>query len=157
MIRGKAIESAARDQVPHRMLTRMSESEIADRVSEQDLSQVGAALDELPSLLDALNITITATDRNRESDVLGLAARIARLRYLEPVDVVIYAEAVLAQADYLITSDGYLRTVTNDIRNTKRAPFGNIRTQVIQIAADALLQEPGSVILPDAPKKLVRS
>ena len=148
LIRAKALLHAARDGSPHRMFTSMSAAEIADTVSAANMQEVGAEVDRLPELLDRLDITVTPSDPGAGSDTLRVAAQLTRIRYMEPADSVIFVGALLAQADYLVTSDGYLRSTANQLRNSREQPFHRARSQLRTIVANVLNCPPDEVILP---------
>lgn len=148
LIRAKALLHAARDGSPHRMFTSMSAIEIAATVSAADMQEVRAEVDQLPELLDRLDITVTRSDPGAGSDTLRVAAQLTRIRYMEPADAVIFVGAILAQADYLITSDRYLRSTANQLLNSRDQPFLSARSQLQTIVANVLNCAPDEVILP---------
>ena len=148
LIRAKALLYAARDGSPHRMFTSMLASEIANTVSAADMQEVGAEVDRLPELLERLDITVTSSDPGAGSDTLRVAAQLTRIRYMEPADAVILVGAILAQADYLITSDRYLRSTANKLRDSRDQPFASARSQLRDIVANVLNCAPDEVILP---------
>ena len=148
LIRAKALLHAARDGSPHRMFTNITAGEIAATVSAADMQEVGAEVDQLPELLDRLDITVTPSDPGAGLDTLRVAAQLTRIRYMEPADAVIFVGAILAQADYLITSDRYLRSTANQLLNSRDQPFLSARSQLRTIVANVLNCAPDEVILP---------
>lgn len=115
--RGKAIEHAAQEGIPDRMWSRrFAESEIRERVSNADMNGISDRIDRIFSNIEESNITVLSRER-RMQDVLELAGDISGLIYMGTIDCIIYAGALIARADYLITSDEYFRKTVNRIRN----------------------------------------
>ena len=133
-IRGRAIISAAKEGVPDRIWSHFRENEIRDRVTLTDCSNIKTTIDKLTSILTESGIAVVARDQNRASEAMELAKGINGLLYLQTMDSIIYASAVVAQADYLITSDGYLKDTINLIREPNGDPrYENIRQQLKQL------------------------
>ena len=130
MARGKALIKTAGVSPPHRMWTRVQEKYIHDLLSSADLCEVRSSVDELTSLLEDSAIAVRSDHRERTRDVVELAKDIASLLYMEPMDVVIYASALIAQADYFFTSDRYLRKTVNDICNGRSPRFREINQRL---------------------------
>ena len=141
-IKGAAILNLAKEGVPERMWSTISEIEIRDR-SESDLPRIKARVGELPSVLGEWDIVFGASSANYETiDVLELAMEVVGLIYMSAVDSIVYANAIAARADYLVTGDNYLRRTVNLIHN----PSGSERYQQIKQA----LQRLSSSELPQA-------
>lgn len=149
--KGKAILSAAEEGVPDRMWSRFREEEIRQRVSTADLEKIKEGVDELASMLEESGIAVKRNDGNQMRDVLELAKGINGLIYMETMDSVIYASALVAQADYLFTADGYLKETVNVICS----PSGKPRYEEIREKLQVLIRRiiPGTsddVELPSA-------
>ena len=115
--RGKAIEYAAQEGIPDRMWSRrLTESQVRERVSNADMKGISERIDRIFSNIEKSSITVLSSER-RMQDVLELAGGISGLIYMGAIDCIIYAGALVAQADYLITSDEYFRKTVNHIRN----------------------------------------
>lgn len=126
-IRGAAIMSLAREQVPERMWSRIDEKDVDER-SMHDLPRIKDRVEDMAGVFGDWNIMFRATGASRQSaDVLLLARDIVGLVYMTAADSVVYAEAVAARADYLVTDDRYLRGTVNRIHS----PGGNERFQNI--------------------------
>lgn len=135
--RGAALLNAAREGIPDRMWTRISDADVEGRVSADELRAIDGRFGTLSDRLEALGIRLRrGEDRARE--VWVLARRLAGLVYLSPNDGVIYAGALCAQADYLITSDRYLGNTINGIRSAERPRLRDVRNQVIDMVRTAL-------------------
>ena len=108
--KGKAIMSAAKEGVPDRMWSRFREKEIHKRVSPSDLADLKNRVDGLTAILEESGVAVKTSHSDQASDALELAKGINGLVYMEAMDSIIYASAIVAQADYLFTMDGYLRS-----------------------------------------------
>ena len=127
-VRGAAIVSAANEGIPSRMWSKIQEEEIRERISGAELVDLKTRVEDLSAFLENSGIAITATDAYRTRDVLELAKGIVSLVYLDAVDSIIYASALIAEADYLVTRDRYLRETVNLIQR----PNGKTRYEKIR-------------------------
>ena len=132
-IRGAFIERLAKEGVPERMWSRLDEKEIRER-SAPDLPDIRKCVNDLASILDKWDIIFVA----RESEgSLRLATDIVGLVYMSAVDSIVYAEAIAARADYLVTDDTYLHQTVNLIHN----PSGRNRYQGIKQELQRLVDD----------------
>lgn len=106
--RGRAIETAAKEGIPDRMWTRFRDEEVGSRLNKEDLEEIGAGIVSLSASLEKAGMSVTVNDPGRTRDVFTLARNIGSLVYLGFADSVIYASALVAEADYLMTFDKYL-------------------------------------------------
>lgn len=146
--RGKAIEKAAAEGIPDRMWTRLGDKDIGKRLLASDLTRVGAGVDGLGGMLQDAGIDATVSNTERGRDVLAIAREVMGLVYLSVIDSVIYAEAIAAQADQIISADRYLRKTVHRIKDDT-SPEGT-RARLQERVAVLLSRDPRSVILPDA-------
>lgn len=146
--RGKAIEKAAGEGIPERMWTRFSETDIGDRLLPTDLAGIRKTIEGLGRLLDDAGIDATVVRADRSRDVLELAKDVTGLVYMSVLDSVIYAGALVAEADHVITADGYFKSTANRLKNEK--PFSVARKRLESCTATVLSRESGTVTLPDA-------
>ena len=154
--KGRALEKAAQEGIPDRMWTRFHDNEIAARLVPADLTDIRAGVDDLGSALKEAGIDATVSDSRRTRDVLNVAMQVAALVYMSVMDSIIYASALVAEADHLISDDNYLSTTANRIR-TGQSPFPEVRRQLEGHIEEILLKERGSFTLPKAPKVPPRS
>ncbi len=149
--RGRAILSAAKEGIPDRMWSRLREEEIRERVDTSELTTVKDGVNGLTSLLGESDIAVRTNDRDRTRDVLELAKGINGLIYIEAMDSIIYASALVAKADYLFTADKYLRDTVNYICGPNdSAPYEEIREKLRQLIGDITLGTANGVELPSA-------
>ena len=134
-VRGAAIVSAAKEGIPSRMWSKIQEEEIRERISGAELVDLKTRVEDLSTLLENSGIEITATDAYRTRDVLELAKGIVGLVYLDAVDSIIYASALIAEADYLVTRDMYLRETANLIQR----PDGKTRYERTRLRLQELV------------------
>ena len=149
--RGRAVERAAREGIPDRMWNRFHDKEVDARLSPADLTDIRTRVEELGTALEEAGILATVSDVGRARDVLDLAKGIAGLVYLGFSDSVIYASALVAGADYLITEDKHFRKTVNRIRNGQR-PYDEVRRQVRDLVGKIILSDSAAVTLPEAPR-----
>ena len=149
--RGKAIMSAAREGVPDRIWSRFREGEIRERVSLTELEEIKDGVYELTSMLEESGVAVKTGGRDQTSELLELAKGINGLVYLEPVDSIIYASSLVAQADYLLTADGYLKQTVNYICGPGSEPrYDEIRKKLQELISQIILGNPYDVELPSA-------
>lgn len=108
-VRGAVIEDAAREGIPDRMWSRIGEREIRDGSNEADLRRIRDRVDDLGRTLEESGVIVgVASEAKRVLDILELATSIVGLVYMSVADSVVYASALAARADLLITGDSYL-------------------------------------------------
>ena len=146
--RGKAIEKAAAERIPDRMWTRLGDKKIGKRLLPSDLTQIAERVDGLAGILQDAGIDATVSNTDRGRDVLAIAREAMGLVYLSVMDSVIYAEAIAAQADQIISADAYLRKTVHRIKEDT-SPNGT-RARLQERVAALLSRDPKSVTLPDA-------
>ena len=143
--RGKAIEAAATEGIPDRWWSHFREREISDRLRSADLIEIKANVEGLRSLLKQAGINADVGRSDRVREVLELAKDVMGLVYMSPVDGVVYAGALVSEADHLISDDNYLRSTATCLR-TNRSLRATLKTRT----AVVLSRDAGSVSLPDA-------
>ncbi len=149
--KGKAILNAAEEGIPDRMWWRFREEEIRQRVGPTDLEKVKEGVDELASMLERSGIAVKTNDRDHTRDVLELAKGINGLIYMETMDSIIYASALVARADYLFTADQYLRNTVNFIcRPGGSASYEEIGEKLRQLVVNITLGNADGVEWPSA-------
>ncbi len=146
--RGKAIESAAAEKIPDRMWTRFFDKEIDDRLLGDDLTEIRNGVERLVPTLEEAGIDVTPGNADRTRDVLELAKDITGLVYLSVIDSLIYAGALVAEAEQLISDDDYLKKTVRRIKN--EPSLRRARQRLEERIAAVLSREPGTITLPDA-------
>ncbi len=150
IVRGKALLNAATEGPPHRMWNRIYEEEIRDWLSGTDLLESLSVVDGLSSLLENSEIAVRSDHKERTRDVIELAKDILSLVYMEPIDCIVYASALVSRADYLFTSDGYVRDTVNKIRKRECEKYTEINRQLKERVRRFTLEPPDSVVLASA-------
>jgi hypothetical protein len=149
--KGKAIVSAAKEGVPDRMWSRFREDEIRERVTPADLLKIKDKVDELTFMLEESGVAVKTSHGNETNEVLALAKGINGLVYMEAMDSIIYASALVIQADYLFTSDEYLKKTVNYIHSPNgESRYEEIRRELQQLVSHLILGEADAVELPSA-------
>ena len=151
--KGQAIMIAAKEGVPDRMWSRLREEEFRDRVGSADLADIKDRIDGLASMLEESGVAAKTSRSDQASESLELAKGINGLVYMEVMDSIIYASAIVAQAEYLLTADEYLRKTVNYIY----CPCGNPRYEEIsrklqQLVSQIILGNADDIQLPSAHK-----
>ena len=146
-LKGRALLDAAKEGIPDRMWNRFSEDEIAARLTLRDFHEVKTAVDGLGTALENLGIEV-AVGADHARDVLNLARHVAGLVYMDAMDCVIYSHALVTQADYLITKDGYLKNTVNRIRSGDS--HLEINAQLRKIVSQVTLGGSSDVVFPEA-------
>ena len=147
------MENAAREGIPDRMWTRFREQEISARLSTAVLKDIRTKVEGLGPALEKADILATVSDLDRTRDVFELAKGISGLVYLEMADSVIYASALVAGADYLLTGDEYFRKTVNRIR-TGQEPYDEVRRKLQALIGQITLDLPDDIDLPEAVRTL---
>lgn len=139
--KGAVIVRLAKEGVPERMWSRIKEEDIRER-SEPDLPDIRKCVNDVTSILDAWDIRFAVCTSMRVN-VLELAVKIVGLVYMSAADSIVYAEAIAAQPDCLVTEDAYLCKTVNLIHT----PSGRNRYQKIREELQPLI---GDYALPRA-------
>ena len=147
---GKARINMAKEGIPHRMWSRFSEEELRDRITAEDLAAIKAQIDALESILEESGVTVTRSDSKRTNEVIELAKGIVGLIYMDEIDSIIYASAVVAEADYLVTADRYLRETVNNIHDPKDQRYEGIRRKLGNLVGEVIFETSGEFDLPRA-------
>ena len=129
-------------------MSRLGEKGIAERLRASDLAKVAGGVDGLGGMFEDAGIDATVSNTAGARDVLAIAKEVMGLVYLSVIDSVIYAEAIAAQADQIISADQYLRETVHGIKEDT-SPEGK-RTRLQERVAVLLLTDRESVTLPDA-------
>ena len=153
--KGRAIVNAAGEGIPDRMWTRIYEEEISARLTTADLTDIKTSMERLGPAMERAGIPATVSDPDRTRDVLDMAKEIAGLVYLGIADSVIYASALVAGADCLITRDEYFRKTVNRIRNGENT-YVEIKQKFRVLVGQIMLTDPDNIALPEAKRELRR-
>ena len=133
---GEARIKMAQEGIPHRIWSKFPDREIRDRIASEDLAAIKDRIDDLDSMLEESGVTVTRSDSNRTNEVIELAKGIVGLIYMGEIDSIIYASAVAAGADYLVTADSYLRETVNNIRDSKDQRYEEIRRKLNELTGE---------------------
>ena len=135
-IRGAAIIRLAKEGAPERMLSWIKEEDIRE-LSEPDLPDIRKGVNDLASVLTGWNIIFAARKSAGRIDVLRLAMDIVGLVYMNAADSIVYAEAIAAQPDFLVTEDDYLyQTVKRIHTPNEHNSFQKIRHELQLLIGD---------------------
>lgn len=147
---GEVRINIAKEGIPHRMWSKFSEKEIRDRITAEDLAAIKVRIDSLDSMLEESGVRVTRSDSKRTNEVIDLAKGIVGLIYMDEIDSIIYASAVVAEADYLVTADSYLRETVNDICDPKNQRYEKIRQNLSELIKKVMLKTSNEFDLPQA-------
>lgn len=148
---------AADEGIPHRMWNRIDEFEIIDRLRAEVYQEVQQSISEIENQLRSAGIDIFEADPERMKLVWSMALQVLGFVFLDLGDCAVYASALLAEADEIITGDRYFRYVVNENAEVfpdenKRLYFQQAKADLRQIVADAIGIDVSEVYLPKAPK-----
>ena len=137
LVRGKAIINASKEGIPDRIWSHYKEKQIRDHLSSTDHIECQSAIDRLNKHLDQLEIRANYKEETR--DILKLAKGIVGLVYMDAMDCIIYASALINNADVLYTADEYFYKTVNRIHNSSKERYVNInrilRQRISQMSA----------------------
>ena len=148
--RGKALLSLAAEGVPERMWSRLTEAEIRDRVDHHAMERTTVAVSTIEALIDESGVAVFDRTSMLSPDLFRIAGSASGLVYLDAIDSMIYAGALLSQCDYLFTSDSYLKDTANKIRDPLTSRYSTVHQQLRQLLSDTLLTDIDDVVLPSA-------
>lgn len=150
--KGKAIHGAAVEGLPHRMWSKFSEKEITRRVTIPQLRAIRSNVANIIRMIQRAGISV-ARGPGRVEEVFELAMEINALVYVDGMDSIIYASALLSQADVLFSGDAYLRRTVNLIANPEgRSRYREARKLLRRAVGRIILTDADRVVLPIAPK-----
>lgn len=136
-VRGKAITHAAREGLPDRIWSRVRERDIRDRVGADQMARIAGGVRDIEQTLEGFDFAEATTTRREAARAVEVAAQILGLVYMEPMDSLVYASALLSGADMLLTTDGPFCETVNEIARpgstaggTKRDRFRRVKTEV---------------------------
>lgn len=151
-MRGRALLRAADEGLPERMWTKFREEEIRRRLSAADATAIMAEVDSVATDLKAAGVLVDPGDTRDTRCILELAKTVTGLIYLQPADCIIFSAALVAQADELYTTDGYLRGTVNRISNPQGSDQQEVKEQVTERLASLMGWAEKEVTLPTARK-----
>ena len=146
--RGKAVVSAAKEGVPDRMWSRIRGEEIRERISLKDMVETREGIDRLSLLLEESGIAVKTREGGHTRDALELAKNINGLVYVDAMDSIIYANAILARSDYLMTSDDYFRSTVNLIYHGDGEPYEEVNKRLKEFVSQFTFGTASEVELP---------
>ena len=151
-LRGEAIKRAAQVGVPHRWFSRMEEKEIRTCLEPDGYTQVHALQSNVGGLFDAVGVTLS--EWQIDPDVWRLARALMENVFVDVQDCLVYASAIIAQANELITVDSYLHKTVNWTSNPGAAPpefalrFTSLRTTIRNTCAAIKGWDVENVVIP---------
>ena len=113
-----ALGTAVRgSEVSGRWFSRFDDRQVNWWMTPDDRESIAKSLDDTFATLDSLGVCVSDLGPSASSDVVWLARGIMTMVYMDPLDSVVYAHALVAAATHLVTSDGPFRAVVNRFRN----------------------------------------
>jgi hypothetical protein len=143
LVEGRAHFRMAESGMPYRMRQHGSELNQLVRacVTRSDFQQIRLSVNELrPDLDSLLGTTVTISERGR--DVQPLLQVILENVYLDVIDGWLYAEALVEQADQILTFDGDFSRTINLIHNPSgdnQGLWGKVQASLRQEVAKSLM------------------
>ena len=140
----------AQEGIPHRMWSRFSQKEVRDRITTDELGKIKGRIDALGSMIENSGVFVMRSASRRTAEVLELAKGIAGLIFMAEIDSVIYASALAAGADFLVTADAYFRETVNNIYNSTDQRYHDIRRKLKKLISEVILETECEFQLPRA-------
>lgn len=159
LLRGKAILEAAGEGYANRMWTRMDEKEILASLTSDHFSDISYVVNELDTQFADAGIDLAASDPKEMRDIWSLAPQILGIVFLDLGDCAVYASALLAEADELVTADRYLKEVATYMENpggatpTQEAFYRDANKKLKTVLTTIRSRKITEVKLPKAPRK----
>lgn len=149
---GSALVAAAKERIPGRIWSKLvtSEEQIKLWVKSHELHEIRRGIEEMVERLREVHIEVTeSSERTRE--IWDVARGITGLLYLSVEDCIIFASALVASAEYLLTVDGYLKTIVNTVHNPENRDDIDVQENLRLLVSDSTRLDPDTVIFPSAP------
>ena len=140
----------AQEGVPYRIWSGFSQKEVRDRITTDELVIITGRIDALLSMIEDSGVLVTRSGSGRTSEVLELAKGIAGLIFMAEIDSVIYASALAAGADFLVTADEFFRETVNNICVSNDQRYHDIRLKLRELIGAVLLETKCDFQLPRA-------
>lgn len=160
LLRGQSILAAAAEGIPDRIWSRFDEEQISARLDWETYEKVQRDTSDLEGQFKVAEIDISEMDPTRMRDVWALSRTLLGVAFLQVGDCLVYASALLAEADELLSGDGHVRYVVNGIENPaaysssdpdKQAYFEEARNRVIKRVSELIEIDASQVHLPKSP------
>lgn len=156
-LRGSAIVNAASGHVPHRWYSRMGEAELLHYLHPGDFEKNYSDCLSMPDLFQGqLGFTLGEADERELGRVFELSKSILKATYLELGDCLVYASAMLARAEAVITCDAHLANVIRWVHTPPEAKsefaeqFKRANRIILDGLAAILEVPPSQALLPKA-------
>lgn len=138
-LRGKALLNACSVDTP-RMWSQFGEGDAMAHLGAEDYEDAIAHSDCLLDEFRDAGLMVRDISDHRQQETLQFSRRVFRSLYLSVCDCIIYAGAMMEQADYLVTSDGHLFTVAGGLANIGEPP-PHYDKEILEKARKMLLQD----------------
>ena len=151
-LRGEAVKRAAQVGVPYRWFSRMEEKEIRTCLEPDGYAQIQAQHIDVALLFDGVGVPLT--ELPIDAQVWALARSLMENIFLDVQDCLVYASAIIAQANELITADSYLHGTVCWTNNPGAAPpelnarFTSVKAAVRSSCAGILGWNVDDVVVP---------
>lgn len=114
----RALRTAVTESsVGGRWFSQLMPEEINRLLTPQDRRSIVESVDDTFTTLDGFGIRVSELDPKASSDVVWLARGVMTMVYMDPMDSVVYANALVAAATHLVTSDSKFKGVVNRFKN----------------------------------------
>jgi hypothetical protein len=159
LLRGKAIENAAKEAIPFRMWSRFDEHEIFHRLDDAAYAAVRDETQGLSALFDAAGIPAAQTDPTTVEEIWEMTQQLLQFIFMDLGDSIVYASSLLAMADELVSCDEYLRSTANKISNPggiadpdEKTYFQVVHARLADVISRMVLIEASEVLFPAGTK-----
>lgn len=151
---GEAVKRAAKVGVPHRWFTRLDEDEVCIHLEPDGYAYVQTQHTNVEALFQAAGIVLN--EWRLDAEVWQLARTLMENVFIDVQDCVIYASALVAQADELITIDAFVRKTASYANNPGGAPpalaarFQSVHDALLDVCSQVFGWPRDNVLIPTA-------
>lgn len=156
LLKGSALLAAAKEGAPDRMFSRLDETEVLSRLDEVAYSRALEAVENCREICFKADIALHRSDPEGTQEVWALAEGILGNVFLNVGDTLVFAGALLEEADEVVTADGYLRRVIEHVHNPIASPpeyvayFTKVKANLTEIITRVTGREGAAVVFPRA-------
>jgi len=151
-LKGEAVRRAAKTAVPYRWYTHVGAEAVREYLEPDGYEVIQSQGANVVNMFDSLDITLNEQEMN--GDVWRLARGLMENLFIDVQDCLVYASALVARADELLTADGSFRKFADHTSNPRGAPpafgarFRTVRNALINSCAQVFGLLPEQVLIP---------
>lgn len=147
---GAAVQKYAREGAPYRMWSRRPrDEEVAVRVGPGQREDIYREVESLGKTLEEMGVRVADSRSETARDVMDLSREVMKFVHLSVCDAIVYASAMVAGADCVVTTDRHLWRVVTTIKGAESGGGDAIyREAVVEIQRMLAGEGAEQVVLP---------